>query len=266
VQYASFPPPPPQPIVPSQPPIITYPEFLVTPTSPSPLITKGRLLTTLYLFSGLSALLYGTNTYLITPMLASLTTSRLSLAETASANLQKLITQLEGMVSEIPASVQKHGLLEGEEKEDDESDGDPTEMFHRDIGVQTSMPTSPSLSRPGSPKPDSSAAILDNQANRLNSLKSTLQELVDDSAREGHDVTELEGTIGILKEYLDGMAYVTPQYGYSSMVGGYSGSGGYGTSKDPDDEISKVKAGIRGVKGVLLSARSFPGGIRAGGR
>jgi len=253
-------------MVPSQPPIITYPEFLVTPTSPSPLITKGRLLTTLYLFSGLSALLYGTNTYLITPMLASLTTSRLSLAETASTNLQKLITQLEGIVSEIPASIQKHGLLEGEEKEDDESDEDPTEMFHRDIGVQTSMPTSPSPSRPGSPKPDSSAAILDDQANRLTSLKSTLQNLVDDSAREGHDVTELEGTIGELKEYLNGMAYVTPQYGYSSMVGGYNGSGGYGTSKDPDDEISKVKAGIRGVKGVLLSARSFPGGIRAGGR
>lgn len=254
--------PPPQQqqqTIPSPPPIITYPEFLTTPTSPSPLITKTRLLTTLYLFSGLSALLYGTNTYLITPMLASLTTSRLSLAETASSNLEKLIGQLEGMVSEIPVSAH---FKDVEEREDvDSEDEDPTEMFHRDFGVQTSLPTSPHPSRPSSPDPNSSSK-LDDQTTQLKSLKSSLQGLVEDSASEGHNVTELEGTIGILREYLDGMAYVTPSYGYSSMAGGYNGAGGYGGSKDPDDEISKVKAGIRGVKGVLLSARSFPGGIR----
>jgi hypothetical protein len=64
--------------------------------------------------------------------------------------------------------------------------------------------------------------------------------------------------IGVLREYLDGLAYVTPTYGFGG-VGSYAGTAG-----EKDDEISRVKAGIRGVKGVLLSARSFPGGVRAG--
>jgi hypothetical protein len=243
-----------------QAPIITYPEFLIAPTSPSPLVTKSRLITTLYLFSSLSALLYGTNTYLLTPMIASLTTSRLSLAETASSNLQKLITQLEGMVSEIPATTNPTGL-DADREDVDSDDEDPAEMFHRDIGVQTSLPTSPHPSRPSSPSPTSKTVIAD-QATRLTGLKSALQGLVEDSSSEGHDVTELEGTIGVLREYLDGMAYVaTPSYGYGGLSG-YSGAGGYGANKEVDDEISRVKAGIRGVKGVMLSARSFPGGVR----
>jgi hypothetical protein len=197
-------------------------------------------------------------------MLASLTSSRLSLAETASGNLSKLITQLESMVSEIPAKA--HTIDLEDEREDDESDEDPTEMFHRDIGVQTSLPVSPSTSRPGSPTPKPSSIALNEQSSRLSSLKSALQGLVDDSTSEGHNVTELDGTIGVLKEYLDSMAYVTPNYGYGGMSGGYNGTGLYSNSKDQDDEISRVKAGIRGVKGVLLSARSFPGGVRASGR
>ena len=42
---------------------------------------------------------------------------------------------------------------------------------------------------------------------------------------------------------------------------GASGGGGFGGGKDGngDDEITRVKGAIRGVKGVLLSARSFPG-------
>lgn len=62
-----------------------------------------------------------------------------------------------------------------------------------------------------------------------------------------------------MREYCDELAYVQPAttYGFS---------GGVGRAEEKDDEISKVKAGIRGVKGVLLSARSFPGGVRAGAR
>ncbi|CZR52884.1 uncharacterized protein PAC_02761 [Phialocephala subalpina] len=236
----------------STPPIITYPEFLTTPTSPSPLITKNRLLTTLYLFSGLSALLYGTHTYLITPMVVSLTESRLSLADTSKTNLEKFITKLEAVVSEIPSEpIKRHEHEDGESSDDE----DPTELFHRDIGIQTSPPRS----RPSSPAPDTPDSVLGRQTSRLSKLKESLQGLVEDSTSEGHDVTELEGTIGVLREYLDGMAFVTPSYGY----GGYGGSGGSGT-KEENDEISKVKASIRGVKGVLLSARSFPGGVRAG--
>jgi hypothetical protein len=184
-------------------------------------------------------------------MFQSLTTSRLSLAETSKTNLSKLITKLEEQVSEIPPTHQHHKHGDEEEESEDE---DPSEMFHRDIGVQTSPPSSRSSSPP-SPTPHST---LEDQTSRLHSLKTNLSTLIEDSTSEGNDVSELESVIGVLREYLDGLAYVTPIYGFGG-VASYSGS------TEKDDEISRVKAGIRGVKGVLLSARSFPGGVRAGG-
>merc|ERR1712230_251758 len=236
-------PPPPQPAYsppqyqsPPQPPIITYP----------------RLLTTLYAFSGLTALLYGTHNYLVTPMIASLTEARLSFASTSKTNLDKLITQLEGLVSEVPASMRNKGI--GEKDDESESDEDPTEMFHRDIGIQTS----PFISRPSSPVDTSP---LTGHTARLQSLKSTLEGLVEDSTSEAGETSELESTMGILREYLDSLAFVQPSYSYG--VGGYGSAGRSG--KDEDDEIGKVKKEIRGVKGALLSARSFPGVVRVGG-
>src|SRR5271170_1170687 len=106
------------------PPIITYPEFLITPTQPAPLITARRLLGTLYLFGGLSALLYGTNHYLITPMIANLTTARHELARTAQGNLDKLIVKLQGVVSETPQPFVP--TPRQEESDEGDSDSDPT--------------------------------------------------------------------------------------------------------------------------------------------
>ena len=185
-------------------------------------------------------------------MLASLTTSRLSLAETTSENLQKLINKLEGVVSEIPPT--HNGKMEVDGEVDEESDEDPTEMFHRDIGIQTSLPATPSLSRPASPGPE--ATHLSDQTARLAGLGKSITGLIEDSTAEGHETNDLSTTISILGEYLDGLAYVAPTYGYGSSYGGLGGS----NSKEQDDEIGRVKASIRGVKGVLLSARSFPGG------
>ena len=242
----------------STPPIITYPEFLTTSPAPAPLITRRRLLTTLYLFSGLSALLYGTHNYLITPMLSSLTTSRLSLSETARENLQRLVEKLEESVSEIPSNLHVKGSGDGY-REEEESDEDPTEMFHRDIGTQTSL-----QSQPASPALQATPSMLDDQTSRLQDLKFTLSDLVDNGVGEDHEVSDLSATLGELRDYLDGMAYVTPNYGFGS-VGGYSGIGTR-AEREKDDEISKVKAGIISVKGVLLSARSFPGGGSSVGR
>jgi hypothetical protein len=191
-------------------------------------------------------------------MLATLTNSRLSLAATTSSNLSKLITRLESIVSEIPPTI---GPAHEHKEEDSESDEDPTELFHRDIGVQTSLPNSEAGTRPGTPTPTSALA---DQTSRLKSLTGSLNGLIDDSTSEGHDVVELEATIGVLKDYLEGMTYVTPSYNFggSGAYGGREGAGG----KEADDEISRVKMGIKSMKGVLLSARSFPGGVRGVGR
>ncbi|KAG4437826.1 hypothetical protein IFR05_006672 [Cadophora sp. M221] len=185
-------------------------------------------------------------------MLASLTEARLSFASTSKTNLDRLITQLEALVSELPANARN----KTREKDDEsESDEDPTELFHRDIGIQTS----PFISRPSTPVDTSP---LTGHTSRLENLKTSLEGLIEDSSSEGVETAELEGTMGVLREYLDSLAFVQPSYSYG--VGGYGGGGRSG--KDEDDEIGRVKKEIRGVKGVLLSARSFPGGARVGAR
>jgi hypothetical protein len=190
-------------------------------------------------------------------MIASLTMSRLSLLATASENLSKLVARLEGLVSEIPTPTsQSTSVGESFKDAEEESDSDPTEMFHRDVGVQTSLP-----STPGSPATPTDSTHLDTQTNNLIGLKASIQALLDDNTSMGQEHQELEATVGVLKEYCDELAFVvpTPTYGFS----GYAGSG---RAEEKNDEIAKTKAAIRGVKGVLLSARSFPGGVRAGAR
>ncbi|KAK2625388.1 hypothetical protein QTJ16_004700 [Diplocarpon rosae] len=239
------PPPPSQHMLQSlsQPPIITYPEFLTTPPYPTPLITKPRLLTIFYLFSGLTALLYGTHEYLLTPMLASLTSARLSLAFTSKSNLQKLITTLKTLVSELPPEARNKQVTESIETPSAESDTDPTELFHRDIGIQTS----PLHTRPSSP------TLLQTHVARLSTLKSSLKEIAANDSAERYKISEVEGEMERLREYLNEIAYVAPSYGYALP-------GGWNSRKEDDDEIARLKKEIRGVKGVLLSTRSFPGG------
>jgi hypothetical protein len=229
------------------PPIITYPEFLTTPTAPSPLVTKSRLLATLYAFAGLSTLLYGTKNLLVTPMLAQLTESRLSLAETAASNLQRLVLQLQNIVSEIPVTISQE-----KKDEDDSEDEDPTDLFHRDVGVQTSRPPSPSNYLNPMMENRQASSTVEEQALQLRSIGESLKGLLVDVETGGQDSTDLSSTIGTLREYLDGLAYIVPTYG-----NGIGGFGGQARMSD-DDEIGRVKASIRGVKGVLLSAKSFP--------
>jgi hypothetical protein len=244
------------------PPIITYPEFLTTQPQPAPIITTRRLLTTLYLFGGLSALLYGTSNYLVAPMVESLTASRHTLAESAQTNLDKLIAKLKAVVSETPPSLSAE---RPKDQDEEESDSDPTEMFHRDIGVQTS----PLTSRPSSPYPPSPA--LNDHATRLYGLKSHLSSLTDDSTSEGHDSADLTTAVGLLRDYLNSLAFAPhPNYTYASAASygtGVAGSGsGFGQRKDEqsgNDEIASLKATIRSVKGVFLSTKSFPAGASA---
>ena len=135
-----------------RPPIVTYPEFLTKPAQPPPLMTANGFLNTIYAFGGLSTLLYGTSKFVVEPMVQSLTEARISLHDSAKQDLEKLVDKLESIVSEIPAAAKKNQLVhtggagrDGEEDNDDAKSSyeDPAELFHRDIGVQTSLPSSP---------------------------------------------------------------------------------------------------------------------------
>jgi hypothetical protein len=186
-------------------------------------------------------------------MSEALAASRHELLSQTTTNLETLNSKLSSMVSEVPKSLLLDQAKERGEEEEDSEDEDPTEMFHRDIGIQTSLPTSPIASRPPSPPP----STLEMQKSRLEKLTSSIGGLNTEHASLGDEQESLSGTIDALREYLEGLVYSPPAYSY----------GGYGGAKrdEADDEISRVKREIRAVKGVLLTARSFPG-VGAGAR
>lgn len=249
-------------------PIITYPEFLVQPQKPPPLITAQRLLTTAYIGGGVSAAIYGASKFLITPMTEALTHARHEFAENAQERLDELNHKLSNIVSVDPKTNlnMRINLQQADSvSEADTTDSDPTELFHRDYGTQTS----PVLkAAPSHPPSDMSSLELDStnetvktvnsELIQLSSLKSSCSALNDRNASETSGTEEISNSIKSLRQYLD--LLINPPYNYSSsnQVSGTKADG----AKTGDDEIQKLKAEIRGVKGVLLSARNFPSGGR----
>ena len=186
-------------------------------------------------------------------MLSSLTTARHSLFESAGANMHALNAKLERAVSRVP---ERHARPEEEEEGDgsdtDSVSSDGARFFRRSAGTQTS----PRLSRsdssstssgsdkapPLSPAEDHAAALLRIQG-RLSQLLPTANSA--SSNPLGDSVSEL-------RAYLEKL----PHAG-STHLGGKTGGRG------EIDAVANVKAEIRGVKGVLLSARNFPSGVAA---
>lgn len=221
------------------PPIITYPEFLLHSQKPPPLITLQRLLNTFYFATGAAATLYGTSKYVVEPMVESLTSARHSLFDTASADLDKLNEKLEKTVSKIPEV--SHDDTDGSDAVSTSSD--PARFFNRSAATQTS----PSLSRSTSNLDDFSettpSATIAHQA-RLSALHDKLHDLVTLDTEEENPV---KSSLDELRRYLDSLAYAN----VSSS----------GRKAGQSDAIASMKAEIRNVKGVLLSARNFPSSV-----
>ncbi|KAK1506125.1 hypothetical protein CTAM01_03460 [Colletotrichum tamarilloi] len=250
-----------------QPPVITYPEFLTKPTRPPPLVTANGILNTLYAFAGISTLLYGTSKYLVQPMVENLTEARYDLHETTSQNLAKIIENLEGTVSEIPAPKKSAaaGAADGASKDaaddDASSADDPTEMFHRDIGTQTSIPSTPSLTTWGENKgsnSDKDKSATDRQADKLTWFKNQAAWLKTTVVADADDVADLKSKMDVLKDDLVQLAYPSPSDYAGSSYSLYGGP----RKNEPEDEIKKARDNIRRVKGVLLSTRNFPASAR----
>ena len=271
----------PQPAKRDEPPIITYPEFLFEPTKPPPLVTMQSVLYTLYGAAGLGASIYGASEYIVKPMLATLTSARQELAETAQENLQKLNDKLEETVSVIPPHLKaRKDSLDEEDEESDSVTSDPTELFHRDMGTQTtpdvSSSTLLSATKEGEEKAvDAPSIAVSNHMSRLESIQSQLKE-VDGLEKESSTLDDnLRSKMSDLHHYLDGLIYAAPTYtaagGSFGLYGNTTSSGTDGSSsgvrKAEDEAIASFKADIRGVKGALLSARNFPAsrGGRLGG-
>ncbi|KAI0843716.1 peroxisomal membrane anchor protein conserved region-domain-containing protein [Hypoxylon sp. FL0890] len=233
-------------------PIITYPEFLTTSPKPPPLMTPSRLANILAVSGSIWTVLYGTARYVVSPMVETLNDSRADYYAHVNEKLEQLVEKLEDAVSEVPY---KNGKLLKSKQEDsvygdDESTfSDPTELFHRDIGTQTSPLMLAEDARSSSPadKP------IDAQARRLSALRASLREMNDMHIHHAENSAELNALLREVRDEVDKLG-APPLADFSSYHGGLS----YGRSSEPDDEVKKTKDAIRSVKGMFLSARSFP--------
>ena len=240
------------------PPIITYPEFLVAAhrarARPTPLLAQPLLLPALYTSAFLAASSYALNALALRPMHDALTAARVDLFATAQHKLDELTARLEGAVSTIPplpAAARKSVDVEGDAGSEA---SDPAELFHRDVGVQTlSAPPSPGASATAAAGPVGAA---EEHGARLRALRERVAALRDAGDRGEAEEKEAGEGVGELRRYLDGLAR-------GPKGGGASGLS-FGVVKErgrEEDEVAKVRAEIRSVKGVLLSARSFPSGF-----
>jgi hypothetical protein len=230
------------------PPIITYPEFLEDARKPPPLITPMRVLNATYIASAIAAIAYGASTFLVKPMAASLTDARHDFAVHGQSKIDELNDRLSKIVSKIPEP--KSATDAADMDDTDSVASDPTELFHRDIGTQTSPPITPA---PSSATQPASKTIADKQDDRLLIIKSHLDEMLSGlEAGEQPAKDRLEET-NKLRHHLDNMMYRVQTQNVWSTGFGSDQKGG----ADADDAIEEVKKEIRGVKGVLLSAKRF---------
>ncbi|EEU42778.1 uncharacterized protein NECHADRAFT_95697 [Fusarium vanettenii 77-13-4] len=228
-----------------RPPIVTYPEFLAKSPRPPPLVTTDRLFNALYAITGLSTLVYGASRYIVRPMVDHQAEARTEFHDLTSRKMDALVAKLEKSVSEVPP---KKPVADAANAEDSDAE-DPTEMFHRDMGTQTTFPISSvtALSENGGAKGSSTK----HNATQLASLNKTLSGLKDEYRSQSEGMDKIKTAIDVLRDDLDNLTFT----GQSTM-GSYDL---YGRTRknEPDDEIRKVRDNIRRVKGVLLSTRNF---------
>jgi hypothetical protein len=90
------------------------------------------------------------------------------------------------------------------------------------------------------------------QARRLKELAASVKEVTEGLDGQNEELAEVKTLLDVFREDLDKLCYPAHDF-----VGGYSLYGS-ANRNEPDDEIKKARENIRRVKGVLLSARSFP--------
>ncbi|RYP19647.1 hypothetical protein DL765_003240 [Monosporascus sp. GIB2] len=231
------------------PPIITYPEFLATSPRPPPLITPSSLFNILTVTGSIWTLVYGTARYVVNPMVDNLNDSRSDYYGHVNEKLSELVERLENAATEVPYKngklvLKSRATADDRAHEETESTfSDPTELFHRDIGTQTSPPLSPSSS-----VASSAENLVDKQASRLSALRASLHELNDMYTRRTEASADLNATLRSIRDDIDNLA-LPPPTEYAMM---------HNSAQRQNDEFKRTKDAIRSVKGMFLSTRSFP--------
>lgn len=206
------------------------------------------------------ASIYGLSKYIIAPMAENLAEARHDFAAHTQEQLVELNKKLGESVSVDPASKVKKTASEiGDDVS--EADSDPTELYHRDYGTQTT----PNLSRRPSLADTDAHPTVTAHEKRLKIISSHLNEIATNRSNTRVSQDSLQNQVSDLTTYLNDMSYQN-QY-YSSMGGHWGSSYGLPSGKDgKKDQVEILKQDIRAVKGVFLSARNFPtGGARIPG-
>lgn len=234
------------------PPIITYPEFLLHIQQPPPLITAQRMRASLYTAFVLGLTVYGTSTFLISPMIDALSSARHSVYETCSKNIELMNEKLVKTVSKVPDEFDDEEIHSLSRKRSP-TDLDSADFFQRSVATQTT----PEISRFSSPdilSPMNDTPLRKQQNLQLQSLNGQLRGLLTSETVPEDTSNSVKSRLNQFQSYLDNLTY-----------GSLLISSGYLKTSN-EDEFSKLKVEIRSFKGALLSARSFPSGAGVRGR
>jgi hypothetical protein len=224
-------------------------------------VTTEFVLNTMYATVGSVAAMYGLSKYVLGPMHEELGTARHDFFSHTSEKLGDLSGRLTKLVSTTPAA--KSSLEKGvlaDNASDTSGDSDPTELFHRDIGVQTSPPQSRRNSISKEDSKEKPTDPLSKQTSRLASISSQVRELERSRTATGGKEKEINDQVDSFTSYLNELMYSSPYYSYKtpSWTSQPASSGA-------NDEFDKFRQEVRSMKGLMLSARNFPRGGGAGG-
>jgi hypothetical protein len=213
----------------------------------------------MYGTAGAVAGMYALSKYLLGPMHKELSASRHDFFTHSSSKLNEFNEKLSRIVS--TPSKKTTGKDKSQEVEenimDSDEDEDPTELFHRDIGVQTSPPLSRqhstwSLADSHSSSPDALSA----QASRLASLSNSIREITQSRTASGGKEKDILDQLDSFSAYLNELTYSSPYYSYKNSVPTWNNI----ASTSANDEFDRFRQEIRSMKGVMLSTRNFPRG------
>jgi len=195
-------------------------------------------------------------------MQAQLSESRHELLTHSTTQLDVFNSRLSDIVSTIPPSRPGTATLNDEHPDDASDDSDPTELFHRDFGTQTS----PSISRRNSSSEESTTSLPDAAAKQETQIKSIVSHIKDLSTSSDSSNNYEDDVSKQLSQFitsLNEMAYTSSSY-YKYNTGGYNWAGNTTTEGSvKDDEVDRMTKDIKSLKGQFLGVKNFP---RAGVR
>lgn len=244
------------------PPIITYPEFLVQ-TQPSSITTStiGNIVTG---STAAMAAIYGLSKHVVVPMTVALSDARHDFLATARTKVEALNDRLGSAVSVVPEfeSVVKRQSREttGGDGADGTDDTGPA-LFYRDVGVQTSAPLSSMTD--GEPKAETEAGTdtkdgakctTTDHNDRLRRILDSVAEVSSSATLEADVESQLDRAVDSIRGRFFELAHTRPMFhSYPYMHGAYA----HRADAEANDPFWHLKEDIRGLKGSLLSPRSF---------